>query len=167
MPDQDEPPDATERAERGEPEQIVLMQRMVDLSVQRTDLAIERTEQSAQRSEMSAERSYMNAERTLSVWVRTALAVMVVGIAVDRFGLLLRQNQNARPDTASHWVGVALVAFGVVMVVLTAVRFRRYAVAYRSTHELPYHHGPFLAPLFALATGVFGVVILILLLIAP
>lgn len=155
-----EPTPRRGQAEPDEPEQIVLMQRMVELSV-------ERTEQSAQRSEMSAERSYMNAERTLSVWVRTALAVMVVGIAVDRFGLLLRQDQNARPDTASRWVGVALVAFGVVIAVLTAARFRLYAAAYSRTHELPYHHGPFMAPAFAVLAGLFGVVILVLLLVAP
>lgn len=60
-----------------EPEQIALMKRLVELSVDR--------------SQMSAERSYMNAERTLAVWIRTALALMVFGIAVARFGLLLRQ----------------------------------------------------------------------------
>ena len=72
-PDRDGP----ESVEPGpeQPEQLVLMQRMVDLSVERTRLA-------EQRTEMSAERSYLNAERTLSVWIRTALAVMVVGIAV-------------------------------------------------------------------------------------
>jgi hypothetical protein len=53
--------------EKTEPEQITIMKRLV---------------------EMSAERSYMNAERTLAVWVRTALALMIFGIAVDRFGLL-------------------------------------------------------------------------------
>lgn len=128
-----------------EPEQLSLMRELVELS---------------------AERSYMNAERTLSVWVRTALAVMVVGIAVDRFGLLLSEHQQARPDTASHWVGVALVAFGIVIAALTAGRFRLYAAAYRRTHELPYHHGPFMAPAFAVLAAAFGVVILVLLLVA-
>lgn len=157
VPGQDQRDDA---AEGGEPEQIVLMQRMVDLSILRTS-------QSAERSEMSAERSYMNAERTLSVWVRTALAVTVLGMAVDRFGLLLSQNDVGRgaPDAASHDVGAGLVAFGVLMSVLTAWRFRRYAAAYLRTHRIPYHHGPFLAPAFAAVTAAFGVVILILLLV--
>ncbi|HEX5340185.1 MAG TPA: DUF202 domain-containing protein, partial [Gammaproteobacteria bacterium] len=58
-------------------EQIALMQKLIELS--------------AERSEMSAERSYMNAERTLSVWLRTALSLMIFGIAIDRFGLMLRE----------------------------------------------------------------------------
>lgn len=78
MPEQDQP-------EQDEPQQLVLMRRLVDLSA-------ERTRMSAERSEMSAGRSYMNAERTLSVWVRTALAAMTVGIAIDRFSLVLLQH---------------------------------------------------------------------------
>lgn len=46
---------------------------------------------SQQRTQMSAMRNYMNAERTLSVWVRTALAAMIFGIAIDRLGLMLYQ----------------------------------------------------------------------------
>src|SRR5689334_11691830 len=120
-----------------EPPQLVLMQRMVDLSVQRTELA-------EQRTEMSAERSYLNAERTLSVWIRTALAVMVVGIAVDRFGLSLLQNHGERGvgGTASDWLGAGLVALGVLIAVVPSVRFGRYSRVYRRTHTLPHHHGP-------------------------
>ncbi|MGH3744631.1 MAG: YidH family protein [Mycobacteriales bacterium] len=153
--------DSRDSAERDEPEQIVLMQRMVDLSILRTS-------QSAERSELSAERSYMNAERTLSVWIRTALAVTVLGLAVDRFGLLLSEDHvgRGRTDTGSHAVGAGLVAFGVLMSVVTAVRFRRYAADYRRRHELPYHHGPFMAPAFAALTAAFGIVILVLLLTA-
>jgi putative membrane protein len=154
-----------------EPQQLVLMRRMVDLAVERTRLAHERTRMSAERSEMSAGRSYMNAERTLSVWVRTALAVMVVGIAIDRFGLLLLQHPGhqevAGPDTASAWTGAGLVALGVLMAAVTGVRFRRYAAAYRRTHTVPEHHGPFMAPAFALLVVLFGIVLLILLLVAP
>ena len=40
--------------------------------------------------ELSLQRSYMNTERTLAVWTRTALSLMIFGIAVDRFGLLMR-----------------------------------------------------------------------------
>lgn len=130
------------------------------------ELSLERTEQSRQRSEMSAERSYMNAERTLSVWIRTALASMVVGIAVDRLGLARAQYQlwDIKPGTASTWVGAALVAFGVLIAVVTALRFQRYAAEYCRNHTLPYHHGPFLASTFALLASVFGIVIFILLL---
>lgn len=145
--------------EPDEPQQLVLMRELVDLSV-------ERTRQSKLRSELSAERSYMNAERTLSVWIRTALATMVVGIAVDRLGLTTTASRPAGfgPDTASIWVGAALVAFGVVIAVITGIRFRLYAAAYCRNHTLPEHHGPFMAPAFALLAAAFGVVLLLLVL---
>lgn len=166
MPERREPGQNGRSGESGpqrgpeEPPQLVLMQRMVDLSVQRTRLA-------EQRTEMSAERSYLNAERTLSVWIRTALAVMVVGIAVDRFGLFLLQNHGGGGPggRASDLAGVALVALGVLMAVVPSVRFGRYSAAYRRTHALPHHHGPFMAPVFAALVALFGVVLLMLLLV--
>ncbi|MGA7964543.1 MAG: DUF202 domain-containing protein [Gammaproteobacteria bacterium] len=137
-----------------EPEQIVLMKRLVKMS--------------ADRSEMSAARNYMNAERTLSVWVRTALALMVFGIAMDRFGLLLHRLPNAsnhlNPNRLSTWGGAVLVALGVIVAVTTGIRFLTYAVAYRRNHQVPVHHGPFLGPFFALSTALFGLALLILLL---
>lgn len=190
-------------AEQNEPEQIRLMQHMVDLATKRTDLAEQRTDMarhrtdlaerrtdmarertvmaerrttmardrtrmSAERSEMSAERSYLAAERTLSVWVRTALALMVVGLAIDRFGLMLRRSPagGALLDTESLSAlgGVALVAFGVLMAITTGLRFLAYARTYRVSHIVPYHHGPFLGPLFALLVALFGTALLILLL---
>ena len=137
-----------------DPEQIVLMKRLVRMS--------------ADRSQMSAERNYMNAERTLSVWVRTALALMVFGIAMDRFGLLLHRLPSVgghwHPNLLSTWGGAALVTLGVIVAVTTGIRFLAYVVAYRRNHEVPTHHGPFLGPFFALCTAIFGVALLVLLL---
>ncbi|HET7355392.1 MAG TPA: DUF202 domain-containing protein [Nocardioidaceae bacterium] len=164
MPEHSEPgrdgPGSVGPENEPDEQQLVLMQRMVDLSVQRTRLA-------EQRTEMSAERSYLNVERTLSVWIRTALAVMVVGIAVDRFGLFLLQSHGVRGrnGTASDLVGVGLVALGVLMAVLPSVRFARYSSIYCRTHTLPHHHGPFMAPAFAVLVALFGVVLLVLLLL--
>lgn len=148
-----------------EPQQLAMMQRMVDLAVQRTDLAVQRTDLAVQRTEMAAERSYLNVERTLSVWVRTALAVMVVGIAVDRFGLFLRENHGAHVagGSTSDLVGAALVALGVLIAVVPGVRFVRYSRTYRRTHTLPQHHGPVMAPAFAGLVALAGVVLLALL----
>jgi len=138
-----------------EPEQITIMRQLVELSRDRT--------------EMSAERSYMNAERTLSVWVRTALGLMILGLAVDRFDLVVGslpagpERMGHYPNTISNWVGVALVALGVAMAVATGVRFYVYAVAYRRQHRPPYFHGPILGPLFALMAAVFGIALLVIL----
>lgn len=137
--------------EEPESEQLKAMHRMVDLAEQRT--------------RMSAARNYMASERTLSVWIRTALGLMTFGIALDRFGFLLRESAHQRglhSDIPTMWGGMALVAFGTVMAVLTAVRFQRYAAAYRRNHEEPEHHGPFLAPAFAVVTALFGVALLVL-----
>ena len=149
-------------AEHDTPQQLVLMRQLVELSAQRTKM-------SAERSEMSAERSYMNAERTLSVWVRTSLASMVVGMAVDRLGLSKANYQRTAigPDTASTWVGAALVAFGVLITVVVGIRFWLYATKYCRNHVIPYYHGPYMGPAFALFAGLFGVVLLVLVLTIP
>lgn len=136
-----------------EPPELVLMQRLVAMS--------------AERSEMSAERSYQNAERTLSVWIRTALATIVVGLATDRLRLFLLQHPRPSSTTnqASAWVGDALVALGVLMAVASSIRFRLYAAVHRRTHSLPSYHGPFMAPAFGLLVAMAGTALLVLLII--
>lgn len=140
-----------------EPEQLSLMRRLVEMS--------------AARSEMSAERTYMNAERTLSVWVRTALGLMICGLAVDRFGLFVVElpvgpgNAVHHSNTASNWVGVALVALGVIMAIATGLRFYVYAVAYRRQHRSPDYHAPVLAPFFAAMVAAFGVAVLVVMVV--
>jgi len=134
------------------PTQLDYMQRLVEMSAERTAL--------------SAERSWQNAERTLSVWVRTALALMVFGIAIDRFGLLLREMpaRTHAPavyaDGLSRWVGAALVAFGLLMACVTAARFLAYARDYRRRYEPPRKHGAVVAPAFAFLVAGFGALLL-------
>lgn len=162
-------------SEPEEPAQIKMMQRLVELSIQRTQLSEDRSRMSAERSEMSAERSYMNAERTLSVWVRTALAMMVFGMAVNRFGLLLhkvpgaglpaRMHPGELLDGLSFWCGVALVALAVLMATTTGLRFLAYARDWRSRHALPIRHEPYLATSFALMVTVFGLLLLVIMLV--
>lgn len=139
------PPIGSTVAEEQQPEQLELMHTLV---------------------EMSAERCYQNAERTLSVWVRTALALMVFGMAIDRFGLLLHHMPGNQPkgvvysDQLSTWCGFALIALGVIVSVVTGLRFAAYAKAYQSAHGLPARHGPYMATFFAVTVAIFGVVLL-------
>jgi len=141
--------------ETNEPEQVLMMRRLVELSLDR--------------SQMSAERTYMNAERTLAVWIRTALALMVFGIAIDRFSLLLRQmpmrslREQLNPHELSSWGGGALIALGVLMAVSTGLRFLAFSVAYRRVHRLPPHHGPYLGAVFAVLVTLFGIALLVIL----
>lgn len=136
--------------ETPEPEQIRLMKRLV---------------------EMSAERSYMNGERTLSVWIRTALGLMIFGIAIDRFGLMLRQmplpQSHVSPHELSTWGGGALIALGVLMALSTGTRFLVFALSYRRVHQLPEHHGPYLGPIFAALVALFGIALLVILSVFP
>lgn len=140
------------------------------MSEDRSRMSEDRSRMSAERSEMSEMRSYLNAERTLSVWVRTALSMMVFGIAIDRFGLLLRQIPIAQSahdvasqgllNTISFGCGAALVALSIFMSLTTGIRYLRYARTWRQRHQLPFHHGPYLATFFAFMVAVFGVALL-------
>lgn len=132
------------------------------MSAERSGMSANRSRMSADRSQMSEHRSYLNAERTLSVWTRTALALMVAGIAVDRFALLLNHRiANAavgrpQPHMLSTLGGAALVAFGTAMALACGIRYLAYALRWRRTHTpLPWH-GPYLAFSFAMLTVAFG-----------
>ena len=150
--------------EQPEPEQIALMKRMLELAEQQTALATERSEQ-------SAERSYMNAERTLSVWTRTALSLMIFGIAVDRFGLLLRHEpwphagSPLLPNPLSTIGGAILIALGVLMAIACGARYLLYARAWGKAHAWPPRHAPYLAFTFALLVALFGIALLVALVV--
>jgi putative membrane protein len=73
-------------------------------------------------------------ERTLLAWIRTSLAMMGFGFVVARFGLFLRElakEENIRsplPTGISLWIGIALVALGILVVLAASwqhVRFLR------------------------------------------
>jgi putative membrane protein len=155
-------------------QQIEMMKQMVGLAERQVVLSVERSRMSAERSEMSEARSYMNAERTLSVWLRTALASMIFGIAVDRFDLLLQRSPasaaSGHPGRAavlngvSTWTGAALVLLGIIMALATGGRFLAYARTWHRRHEAPAHHGPYLAPSFALLVALFGILLLVIML---
>jgi uncharacterized membrane protein YidH (DUF202 family) len=150
-------------AEEHEAKQIEMMRRMVAFAEKQTNYSL-------QRSEMSEVRSYQNAERTLSVWIRTALALMICGLAFDRFGLMV--GESAGParglplDRISSWTSIGLVLLGVIMVITTGLRFLAYARAWRRRHELPAYHGPYLASFFALMVALFGLVLLAIMMTA-
>ncbi|HET6631618.1 MAG TPA: DUF202 domain-containing protein [Rhodanobacteraceae bacterium] len=156
-------------AQEPQSDQLHVLQQMLEQSVQRTTMSAERSRMSAERSEMSSERTYLNAERTLSVWVRTALSLMIFGIAIARFELLLMEapskgvHVGAYADAISTWTGFALIAFGTVMSLATGLRFLAYAVRYRRNHALPSRHAPYLATSFALLVVLFGVALLAML----
>ena len=74
-------------------------------------------------------------ERTFLAWVRTAIAVMAFGFVIERFDLFLQvaAPQLALQKFAPHGqafanaAGLAFIAIGVVMIVLSGFRFVRTA----------------------------------------
>ncbi len=75
-------------------------------------------------------RTYFAAERTFLAWIRTGLALMGFGFVVARFGLFLREAQalihigGAQGSRFSVWTGTGLVLVGVVVNVLSLLRYR-------------------------------------------
>lgn len=123
--------------------------------------------------ELSLQRSYMNTERTLAVWTRTALSLMIFGIAVDRFGLLLRHPPwhvadlgLLLPNPLSTIGGVILVAMGVVILLAAGFRFLAYGIGwYRENPLKVAYHTPWLAFSFAMLMAAFGIALLVVLLV--
>jgi putative membrane protein len=78
-------------------------------------------------------RIYLAAERTFLAWIRTGIAFMGFGFVVARFGLFLREIALAKSAIViSHDrdfslpAGVALIAAGIIISLIAAVRHRRY-----------------------------------------
>jgi putative membrane protein len=85
---------------------------------------------------------YLAAERTLLMWVRTAATLMVLGFVVERFGLYVGEvvhggRAPAGDWHASLWFGGALVWIGVVVSLVSALRFRRFARRYEKGDSDP------------------------------
>jgi putative membrane protein len=81
-------------------------------------------------------RIYMAAERTFLAWIRTGIAFMAFGFVVARFGLFLREIalsnnlKTAQPGNGlSLPVGIALIGAGVLVILIAAIRHRRYIKA--------------------------------------
>jgi putative membrane protein len=77
-------------------------------------------------------------ERTFLAWVRTAIAVIAFGFVIEKFNLFVLTVENANSLDADHrlqlerlsgplgrYDGLALILFGLVLVVIAAIRFVR------------------------------------------
>jgi uncharacterized protein (DUF302 family)/uncharacterized membrane protein YidH (DUF202 family) len=76
-------------------------------------------------------RDFLAVERTFLAWIRTGLALMGLGFVLARFGIFLRGlsldqlNLPSRSYGLSLWFGTALILLGVLVCLLSLVRYRR------------------------------------------
>lgn len=72
-------------------------------------------------------------DRTGLAWIRTGLAIIGIGFVISRFGLLLRaQPRPDLPASTLHYsslLGLALVALGVLTLVLALASYMRIHLA--------------------------------------
>ena len=71
---------------------------------------------------VSDPRIFFAVERTLLAWVRSGLAVMALGLVIDKFGLLLSVltastvNHHQTHQDISHYLGIKLILVGTLIV---------------------------------------------------
>src|SRR5260370_21755373 len=78
-----------------------------------------------------APRDFIAVERTFLAWIRTGLGLMGLGFVLARFGIFLREFSLNQPNLSSQsyglslWFGTALIFLGVLVCLLSLVRYRR------------------------------------------
>jgi len=145
------------------------MQQLVELAKQQTEMSSERTKMATERTVLAAKRTYLNIERTLSVWIRTSLAIMIFGIAIDRFGLTFNGMTQQTGITPAHHIpstiiGAIFVGISMFIAFASGVKFIGYSHSYAKEHPFPDYHHPALPIIYAFLTVGCGIVLLILML---
>ena len=87
----------------------------------------------SRKPEVDRQREHQANERTFLAWLRTSIALISFGFALERFGLFLRQIQTAVTQQtestktlfSSENFGVILVIVGIVVIALAAWRYNQ------------------------------------------
>lgn len=113
---------------------------------------------------------YMNVDRTLATWTRTALSLIVLGVLVDRYGVLVtapraHPGTPLAPDPLYSSGGLVLVALGTLIAFGAAIRHQRYRRHWQRTFAEFGAFGPWLAFVFAAGTALAGAALVALLLL--
>jgi putative membrane protein len=105
-------------------------------------------------------------ERTFLAWVRTGVGIMAFGFVVVKFSLFVKQislmlgRQLTEPVSRgySSVMGIALVAFGVLITLLAYMRYKRVE---RQIIEQNYVHSSILVTILMAFIVVAGIVLVI------
>jgi len=114
-----------------------------------------------QAESQASPRDFLAAERTFLAWIRTGLALMALGFVLARFGFFLQQINLLRLDlhTASYglslWFGTVLILLGVLVSLLSLVRYLRLLAMMRNG-ERSYGNASTLAVTVAIFLAVLG-----------
>lgn len=112
---------------------------------------------------------YMNVDRTLATWTRTSLSLLILGVIMDRYGVLLGPRLHPTtplaPDPLFSVGGIALVLLGTLMALACAIRHQAYRRHWNRTFAGFGASGPWLAATFAVGVVVAGVALTIILLL--
>lgn len=110
-------------------------------------------------------RVHMANERTFLAWIRTSIAIMAFGFVVEKFSLFVKQlgyylGKEMMPPApgTSSLVGILLVLLGVVMGVLS---FIRYKTVEKQINDDAYQPSPILSVLLFLSMLSIGVFLLL------
>lgn len=101
----------------------------------------------------------MNSERTLAAAIHTALAVMVLGLAVDRYQfafLRLPGHGLLLPHALTTWAGAALIFLGALLPLAGGLHYLPAFSRWRRDGGFPSYAGSRLAPAFALLVSGYG-----------
>jgi putative membrane protein len=109
---------------------------------------------------------FLAVERTFLAWIRTGLALMALGFVLARFGLFLQEFNVARsnlPQSVVHpvsygyslWFGTGLILLGVLVSVLSLIRYLR-LIAQLKSGTYAFANASNLAVVLAILLGVLG-----------
>jgi uncharacterized protein (DUF302 family)/uncharacterized membrane protein YidH (DUF202 family) len=104
---------------------------------------------------------FLAVERTFLAWIRTGLALMALGFVLARFGLFLQEFNTVRAGHQpvsygySLWFGTVLILLGVLVSVLSLVRYLR-LIAQLNSGDRSFGNASTLAVAVAILLGVLG-----------